>query len=60
MTEPDSTVSELSIMLLLYSEWLDVTGVMRTPRQTGDRRSHAELVADFLKRGAAERLARHQ
>lgn len=34
-------------ILSLYSEWLDVNGLMKSPKQSGDPRTHEELVKAF-------------
>lgn len=35
-------------LLLLFSEWLDVQGLMVDPDTIGDLRSHEALVVEFL------------
>jgi hypothetical protein len=36
-------------LLFQYSEWLDSQGNIRSEKESGDTRSHDQLVADFLK-----------
>lgn len=37
-------------LLFQYSEWLDSQGIVRSEKQSGDSRSHDQLVEDFLNR----------
>lgn len=40
---------ELADVLLQYSEWLDAdTKVMKSEKESGDNRTHNELVSAFL------------
>lgn len=35
--------------LILYSEWLDCQGLIRSPEESGDSRTHDDLVSDYLR-----------
>lgn len=53
MTDPIDTD------LFWFSEWLDSQGLIRSEDESGDERSHEQLVKDFLaadERGDAGRL----
>jgi hypothetical protein len=41
-------VSYLSSVLFQYSEWLDGEGLIRSELETGDNRTHENLVDEFL------------
>jgi hypothetical protein len=36
------------VRIFQYSEWLDTQGLMRPPTETGDTRTHEDLVLDYL------------
>lgn len=39
--------NSLATLLTLYSEWLDVNDLMKSPKQSGDPRTHDQLVKAF-------------
>lgn len=47
--KPVYIMSEIQQYLFAYSEWLDGEGIIRNEYESGDDRSHEQLVADFKK-----------
>lgn len=45
-------MTDEELLLLRYSEWLDARGIMKSPDESGDNRTHEELVRDFVSYGA--------
>jgi hypothetical protein len=53
------TTDPIDTDLFWFSEWLDSQGLIRSEDETGDQRSHEQLVRDYLAadaRGAAGRV----
>lgn len=41
-------MTDTELLLLRYSEWLDEKDIMKSPDESGDNRTHEELVRDFV------------
>jgi 5'-deoxynucleotidase YfbR-like HD superfamily hydrolase len=52
-----ATTDPIDTDLFWFSEWLDSQGLIRSEDETGDQRSHEQLVRDFLARPTRPRGA---